>query len=76
MPHFLKTISSSINGLLKTQRDVHFNYRKREKEISEQEKLLREHEVVKNVKSTEKLRQKNFRLKQKAAFKIQKAWKK
>jgi hypothetical protein len=80
MPHFFKTISTSIHGLLRSSKQAYLNqqlyYRKREKEISEKEKLLRGHEDVKVAKAMEKQRQKNFRLKQKAAFRIQKAWKK
>lgn len=80
MPHFFKTIGTSIHGLLRSSKQAYLNqqlyYRKREKEISEKEKLLRGHEDVKVAKTMEKQRQKNFRLKQKAAFKIQKAWKK
>lgn len=80
MPQFFRTLSASIQGLLKprhSQQDPSSTfYRRKERELSEQEVVLRKKENQKQIKSAEKSRQRQYKLKQKAASKIQKAWKK
>jgi hypothetical protein len=78
MPQFFRGLSATIKGFWKSkqsQQDPQF-YRRKERELSEQEIVLRQKENQKQIKSAEKSRQRQYKLKQKAASKIQKAWKK
>lgn len=81
MPQFFRTLSASIQGLLRLSKPSQQEppskfYRRKERDLSEQEVVLRKKESQKKIKSAEKSRQRQYKLKQKAASKIQKAWKK
>uniref|UniRef100_K1PRS0 Inversin n=1 Tax=Magallana gigas TaxID=29159 RepID=K1PRS0_MAGGI len=71
-PKSLPSISQGQQGFSQSRSTI---LRRKERDLSEQEVVLRKKESQKKIKSAEKSRQRQYKLKQKAASKIQKAWK-